>query len=97
MFPSVGAATRLFNTVYCVIANPFVLGCSIFDPGQIDLIGVFQFSPEPGGIYISEKKASTFDILMVESLLGVDPTQRYLENKKALIAKDFIDFAIKPH
>ena len=33
---------------------------------------------------------------MVESLLGVDPTQRYGENTKSP-SQDFIDFAIKTH
>ena len=33
---------------------------------------------------------------MVESLLGVNPTQSYGENAKSPI-QDFIDFAIKTH
>ena len=41
-------------------------------------------------------KASICDVLMVESLLGVDPTQSYGENTKSPI-QDFIDFAIKTH
>ena len=40
-------------------------------------------------------KASIYDILMVESLLGVDPTKSYRENTKKTI-QDFIDFAMKP-
>ena len=39
-------------------------------------------------------KGSIWDVLMVESLLGVDPTQSYGENAKNLI-QDFIDFAMK--
>ena len=34
--------------------------------------------------------------MMVESLLGVDPTQSYGENTKSP-SQDFIDFAIKTH
>ena len=34
--------------------------------------------------------------MMVESLLGVDPTQSYVENTKSS-SQDFIDFAIKTH
>ena len=41
-------------------------------------------------------KASICDVLMVESLLGVDPIQSYGENTKSPI-QDFIDFAIKTH
>ena len=41
-------------------------------------------------------KASICDVLMVESLLGVDPTQTYGENTKNPI-QDFIDFAMKTH
>ena len=41
-------------------------------------------------------KASIYDVLMVESLLGVDPTKSYGENTKSPI-QDFIDFAIKTH
>ena len=40
--------------------------------------------------------ASICDVLMVESLLGVDPTQSYGENTKSSI-QDFIDFAMKTH
>ena len=60
----------------------------------------FQFSPEPTKIFLEENKeflkASICDVLMVESLLGVDPTQSYGENTKNPI-QDFIDFAIKIH
>ena len=41
-------------------------------------------------------KASICDVLMVESLLGVDPTQSYGENTKSPI-QDLIEFAIKTH
>ena len=41
-------------------------------------------------------KAPICDVLMVESLLGVDPTQSYGENIKSPI-QDFIDSAIKTH
>ena len=41
-------------------------------------------------------KASICDVLVVESLLEVDPTQSYGENTKSSI-QDFIDFAIKTH
>ena len=41
-------------------------------------------------------KVSIFDVLMVESLLGVNPTQSYGENTKSPI-QDFIDSAIKTH
>ena len=41
-------------------------------------------------------KASICDVLIVESLLGVDPTQRYGENTKGPI-QNFKDFAIKTH
>ena len=41
-------------------------------------------------------KASICDVMMVESLLGVDPTQSYGENTKSP-SQDFIDFAIKTH
>ena len=34
--------------------------------------------------------------MMVESLLGVDPTQSYGENTESR-SQDFIDFAIKTH
>ena len=41
-------------------------------------------------------KTPICDVLMVESLLGVDPTQTYGENTKSPI-QDFIDSAIKTH
>ena len=41
-------------------------------------------------------KAPICDVLMVESLLRVDPTQRYGENTKSPI-QDFKDSAIKTH
>ena len=41
-------------------------------------------------------KASICDVLMVKSLLGVDPAQSYGENTKSPI-QYFIDFAIKTH
>ena len=41
-------------------------------------------------------EASICDVLMVESLLRVDPTQSYAGNTKKTI-QDFIDFAIKTH
>ena len=60
----------------------------------------FQFSPEPAKFFSEENKlfleASICYVLVVESLLGVDPTQSYVENTKNPI-QDFIDFAIKTH
>ena len=59
----------------------------------------FKFSPEPAkfvsGIEIKALlNASICDIMMVKSLLRVDPTQSYGENTKNPI-QDFIDFAMK--
>ena len=53
-----------------------------FDPPRF-----FQFSPEPVIMFgIKENKeflkGSIWDVLMVESLLRVDPTQSYGENTK---------------
>ena len=62
-----------------------------FDPSSF-----FQFSLEHPQENKGFLKASIFDVLMVESLLGVDPTQSYGENTKSPI-QDFIDFAMKPH
>ena len=68
-------------------------GWKKFDPSSF-----FQFSLEhPQKISEENKvfsKASNFDVLMVESLLGVDPIQSYGENTKSAI-QDFIDFAMK--
>ena len=60
-------------------------GWKKFDPSSF-----FQFSLEPPQMFWC------LDVLMVESLLGVNPTQSYGENTKSPI-QDFIDFAMKTH
>ena len=60
---------------------------------------IFKFSPEPAKFCLEENKvllnASICDVMMVKSLLRVDPTQSYGENTKKNLIKDFIDFAMK--
>ena len=70
-------------------------GWKKFDPSSF-----FQFFLEHPQKNLEENKvflkASICDVLMVESLLEVDPTQSYGENTKSPI-QDFIDFAMKTH
>ena len=70
-------------------------GWKKFDPPRF-----LKFSQEPVKIFLNKikvfLKASICDVLMVESLLGVNPTQSYGENSKSP-SQDFIDFAIKTH
>ena len=58
------------------------------------------FSETPPNKFWKKNKvflqASIFDVLTVESLMGVDPTHSYGENTKSPI-QDFIDFAMKTH
>ena len=64
-----------------------------FDPSFFPIFsGTRQTFFEKNKVFL---KASIFDVLMIKSLLGVDPTQSYGENTKYPI-QDFIDFLWKP-